>query len=138
MSSCYCDYDAPEFYIKEIRKARKQRKCYECGRSIETGERYEHVRGKWDGDVASYDTCPRCLDLRIWTERNIPCVCWAHGNILDDAREAIWEAAYHAPDETKGLRFEFLRKLHHIRYHGLQRYRHERRKINDQVLTTAR
>lgn len=110
-TNCYCDYDTPELYIKEIRTARKQHRCYECRGTILPGEKYEHVRGKWEGEMGSFKTCQHCIDLRTWTKNNVPCLCWAHGSIQDDCREAIEDARYRAPRETAGLMFGFLRRI---------------------------
>jgi hypothetical protein len=108
---CFCDYDAPEFYSSTIRTARKQHKCFECGNHIIAGDKYEYVFGKWGGDIGRYKTCSHCVDLRTWTHNNVPCLCWAHGNLFDDCLEAIEEAAWRAPKETGGLRFGFLRRV---------------------------
>jgi hypothetical protein len=108
---CFCDYDAPEFYHREIRKARKEHKCEECPGVIRPGDKYEHVRGKWDGYVDSFKTCERCVEIRTWVKNNVPCLCWAHGNTIEDCKEAVKEAAWRAPEETKGLRFGFLRRV---------------------------
>ena len=62
--SCYCDYERPSFCHVEMRKARKEHKCFECDHVIAVGEIYEHVRGKWEGDIYTFDTCERCVDLR--------------------------------------------------------------------------
>lgn len=107
---CWCDYDPAEFYSAEIRKARKAHRCEECCGEIRPGEPYEYVAGKWDGWVTTFKTCERCLDIRQWVKNNVPCFCWAHGNMLDDAREAVYAAADRAPAETIGLRFGFLRR----------------------------
>lgn len=107
---CVCDYDAPSFYVAEVRTARKTHKCEECRNLILPGDKYEHVRGKWDY-VDTFKTCSHCVDLRTWTKNNVPCLCWAHGNLLDDCREAVQEAAWRAPEETAGLRFGFLRRV---------------------------
>lgn len=108
---CYCDYDSPEFCHTEIRKARKPHSCSECRGVIAIGEQYEHVRGKWDGNVCTIQTCLRCLDIRTWVTNSVPCFCWAFGNMIENAREAIGAAVWRAPDETVGLRFGFLRRL---------------------------
>jgi hypothetical protein len=107
---CFCDYDAPTFYSNVRRKARKVHKCEECRGPILPGEQYECVTGKWDY-VDTFRTCDRCVDLRTWTKNNVPCLCWAHGNMHDDCREAVREAHYRAPNETQGLQFGFLRRL---------------------------
>jgi hypothetical protein len=61
---CSCDYEQPEFFVREKHKARLQHCCSECRRTISPGEEYERVRGKWDGDVLTEkrsDTCRRRL-----------------------------------------------------------------------------
>lgn len=108
--SCFCDYDPADFYIATIRKARKPHSCFECGGQILHGEKYEHVSGKWEGRLDTFVTCERCCDIRQWVKNNLPCFCWAHGNMLDDAAEEVDEAYWHAPAETVGLRFGFLRR----------------------------
>lgn len=109
--SCFCDYDPAEFYRADLRKSRKRRKCEECAGPILPGEQYEHVVGKWEGCVSSFDTCASCVEILRWTQANIPCLCFAHGNAIQDCREAIEAAQYRAPDETKGLYFGFMRRI---------------------------
>lgn len=111
MDACYCDYDPPEFYHQEVRRAKKEHRCSECGRSISPGESYEHVRGKWDGYVDTFKTCPRCLALKAWVQARVPCLCWAHGNIIEDAIEGAREYAHEAP----GLLFGAYRRQIAIR-----------------------
>lgn len=108
---CVCDYDPAEFYRKEIRRARKPRKCYECSSVIAVGESYEYARGRWDGYFDAFATCQRCADITTWVQNNVPCLCWTHGNRIEDCREAVEEAVWRAPDETVGLRFGFLRRV---------------------------
>lgn len=108
---CSCAYDAPSFYECRIVTARKRHQCEECTGTILTGERYEYVSGLWDGYFNYYKTCERCIDIRQWTKNNVPCLCWAHGNMIEDCREAVEEAHHRAPTETTGLRFGFLRRI---------------------------
>lgn len=111
MMDCSCDYDPADFYCASIRKARKPHKCEECSGSILPGEQYEDVRGAWDGNLSQFKTCSRCVDLRTWVRNNVPCVCWAHGNMHDDLRETVREASWRAGEEVSGLRFGFLRRM---------------------------
>lgn len=111
MIKCYCDYEAPEFCLTVIRKARKPRRCEECRGVIAAGEQYEHVSGKWDGCLLTFDTCLRCLDLRTWVTNSVPCFCWAHGNLDDDMKDAVYDARCRAPEETIGLHFGLLRRF---------------------------
>lgn len=107
---CSCDYDPPSFYGRYIRTAKKPHKCEECNGAILPGEKYEYVSGLWDGYFSDFKTCERCVDLRTWVKNNVPCLCWAHGNTIEDCRQAVEEATYRAPEETAGLRFGFLRR----------------------------
>jgi hypothetical protein len=92
MMGCECYYDErPAFYVSRMRTARKIHRCYECARAILPGERYENVAAKWDGRVDDIKTCQRCLDLRNYTTSNIPCVCWSHGNMIEDCIESLRE-----------------------------------------------
>jgi hypothetical protein len=107
---CYCDYEQPDIYRSDIRKARKQYECEECSGFITAGEQYEYVFGVWDGHVSIFKTCERCLNIRQWVQNNVPCFCWAHGNMIGDASDAVNEAFWRAPEETVGLSFGFLRR----------------------------
>lgn len=107
---CFCDYDPADVYSSRIQMARKDYHCAECGSGIKAGERYEYVFGVWDGINSTFRTCERCYDLRMWVKNNVPCFCWAHGSMLNDARDAVEAAADRAPQETVGLRFGFLRR----------------------------
>jgi len=110
MIECFCDYDAPAFYDAKLRKARKHYRCDECHRAILAGEQYERVSGKWDGSLSTFITCISCLDLRTWLTNSLPCFCWAHGNMISDAKDAIDDAYSRSPEEARGLWFGFLRR----------------------------
>lgn len=97
MSYCECDWDPPSVYSKALHAARKEHKCFECCCSIKPGEKYERVFGIWDGSRDTFKTCSRCLSLREWVQAHVPCVCWQHGNIRDDAIEAARGWAHEAP-----------------------------------------
>lgn len=61
---CFCyDGDDPEFYRESRPVARKEHRCYECGRTICRGERYFHVAGKWD-TVQHFRICETCEKAR--------------------------------------------------------------------------
>jgi hypothetical protein len=108
---CYCDYDPPDFCHIEIRRARKPHKCDECGGMIIPNEPYEYTRAKWEGCIDNFKICERCYDIRVWTKNNVPCLCWAYGNIIEDCKSAIDEATWRASEETRGLRFGLLRRI---------------------------
>lgn len=108
---CACDYDPAEFYAARVRMARKEHKCDECAGWIQPGEKYEAVIGKWEGCMGTFKTCEHCVNIRRWTKNNVPCLCWSHGNTIEDCKEAVQEAWWRAPDETRGLRFGLLRRI---------------------------
>lgn len=104
MIDCWCDYEPAQIYEQHIIKsARAKHACAECGRSILPGERYERTFGMWENQISVFKTCQDCLNIRQFVKNSVPCFCWAHGSMLDDAKEAI-EAAYdRAWNEVKGL-----------------------------------
>lgn len=114
-ADCYCDYDSPSFYSQVMRKARKRHRCDECRGEIIPGQKYEHASGLWDGDLLDFKTCLSCKDLVTWTKNNVPCLCLVHGEMIEKCKEAIVDAQYRAPDETKGLYFAFLRRLFRLK-----------------------
>lgn len=111
---CYCDYEPVTIYSASTPRARKEHRCDECGTKIKPGEQYENVFAVWEGYPSTYKTCERCYDLRQWVKNSVPCFCWAHGNMIEDAGEAIYEACSRAPTETRGLHFGFLRRKIHV------------------------
>ncbi len=66
MSSCICvepSDSAPRVYGDSIVVARKKHICCECRAAIQPGQRYEVVKGLWDG-WATYKTCEICAAVR--------------------------------------------------------------------------
>jgi hypothetical protein len=111
MFNCYCDYDAPQAYYSKMRKARRPHRCCECPGRIKPGEMYEYHSGIMDGSPFDGHTCLRCVEIREWMKANVPCFCWAHGNMIEDARETAQSAHEQAGDEVAGLRFGLLRRI---------------------------
>ena len=58
------DLEPAEFFQSETRRARKPHRCDERGCAINVGDRYEHVRAKWDGDMATVRVCPACIRIK--------------------------------------------------------------------------
>lgn len=94
--TCSCDYEPARFIHVDKHKARKERKCYECSRTIEKGELYERTYGVWD-DPAVFNLCLQCFSLRDYVTDNVPCFCSGYGNLLDDAMETVREYAAESP-----------------------------------------
>jgi hypothetical protein len=53
-----------EFSTTTFPRARASWTCLECGRTIRPGERYEKIRGKFEGEFVTYRTCIGCQRLR--------------------------------------------------------------------------
>ncbi len=45
-------------------KARKEHQCCECLDTIKKGERYQRIKGCWDGNWDVFETCLFCAMLR--------------------------------------------------------------------------
>ena len=93
MSDCSCIYvdsdNRPEFYSERRPFARKEHTCYECGRKIEIGEKYENVAGKWGDGFSNYKTCIDCLSIRD----QFFCQGFFYGELCNDLWEHISEMA---------------------------------------------
>lgn len=69
MITCDCsDIYAGEYGPDCIREtypvARKPHQCCECRETIQKGEKYEYVRGCWEGSFETYKTCMTCVNIR--------------------------------------------------------------------------
>ena len=80
-SVCDAGWPPPEFLDVSVRKTCKLRRCCECRCKIGVGERYEYVRGKWEGDWDTFRTCLTCARIR----RDYGC---SFGGL----REELWDA----------------------------------------------
>ena len=56
--------EPPNVYSLLTPKARKRHKCGECRGFIEPGEKYQLLKGLWDGSWGDYKTCLDCVELR--------------------------------------------------------------------------
>ena len=54
----------PEIMWLTSPKARKTHICCECESEIIKGERYELIKGVWEGVFATFKTCSFCASLR--------------------------------------------------------------------------
>ena len=103
--ACYCDFERPDVYTVVTPVARVEHECNECGRKISRGERYERARMLYEGRWDCCDTCHRCLRLREWVKAHVPCFCWLHGRLLEDAYETI--ESLPVSEVAPGMWFEF-------------------------------
>ena len=96
---CSCVYVSTdctcEFHSEKIQTARKQHKCRECGRTIDSGEKYEYVSGCWEGNFSVFKTCEDCQNIR----GEFFCEGWNYGFILNDLCEYIAEVDGQVPED---------------------------------------
>lgn len=58
------DGDPAEFYnASVVKRCRKPHRCDECKRTIEPGESYERIVGKWEGDFETWIFCDECREI---------------------------------------------------------------------------
>lgn len=81
---CECAFDnPPSFYDSRLVVARKSHLCCECLRTINRGEKYQYVRGLWEGDFSTFHTCSTCVAMVA----EIALDCYCHGYIMDEIDE---------------------------------------------------
>lgn len=91
------DHDGgPSVHKCEVRTARKQHTCCECGETIEPGRKYEYVRGKWEDRWSEYKTCARCANVRRDFFNS-----YVYGQCVEDFRE------WHGFDYRDGIPPDF-------------------------------
>lgn len=66
---------------EKIVTARKIHTCDECLRKIKPGEKYENVKGCWDGEWATFHICLDCKSIRdVFFES------WLYGQVWENFR----------------------------------------------------
>ena len=84
--SCEIESQASAFW-GQVRKARVEHTCSECGETIVVCQQYEYARGIWDNSPATFKTCLPCCEIR----ESLFCDGFLYGD--------IWEAvAQHVHD----------------------------------------
>lgn len=81
--------DCNTFETKRHYTAKKNHVCNECNRVIATGERYEYIAAKYDGEFYSVKTCFDCVSMRD----ALFCTAY-YGNIWCNVEEEIKEWVY--------------------------------------------
>lgn len=87
--SCICvDQDNfAEFSNEQIRVARKQYECIECGCQITPGQQYEYVCGKWEDTFCQSRTCLTCARIRKSLFSS-----WSYGTMWEDIHDTYCDA----------------------------------------------
>lgn len=63
---CMYGEDEWDVFHSTERRAAKDHRCVECGRSIARGERYTYASGLFDGHWSTYRTCAQCEAAKGW------------------------------------------------------------------------
>lgn len=66
-SVCSCDnFDVEpcEFYQASFIRARKAHQCADCEATIQPGEMYERIVGKFDGEFFTHTQCKVCKQIQ--------------------------------------------------------------------------
>lgn len=69
------------------RRARKDHRCFECGRTIAKGETYRYEAWLWEGDFDTAKVCQHCLQVRRWL--SAACDGWVYGELAADLAEHV-------------------------------------------------
>lgn len=76
------DFDPPDVWRQQTRKARKPHRCSECGRTIERGETYTVKAGLTDGWWFGNKTCGQCQAAAHWLD--VVCNGYLLNDVLDE------------------------------------------------------
>jgi hypothetical protein len=80
MTMCYTDYyDGFEWEKYNYPIAHKNLECYECGKCIPRGERYEKITAQLENRIERYATHMACSELRDFIQT---VVCGGIGTVL--------------------------------------------------------
>lgn len=80
--------DGPDFAYTYSGVARREHKCYECGRAIRVGEPFVREFIVWErgnGGAGSFIACSHCEVLQGWLGAN--CEGWVFGKVIEDIAE---------------------------------------------------
>jgi hypothetical protein len=58
------DGSQPDFFVSKNIISRREHRCCECYATIPAKTKYQHITGKWDGDILRYKSCMICAELR--------------------------------------------------------------------------
>lgn len=76
-----------ELTRRETRRARKEHRCGECGRTIGKGETYEYLTGLIYGHWDTERTCEQCIAAARWL--TVVCEGWLYQGVQQDLGEHV-------------------------------------------------
>lgn len=89
--------DRPDIYQSEIRTARKEWQCDECGRKIKPGEPYHKASMLYERHWSDWRICRHCRVAAAWLIEN--CGGFLHAGVLED----LYEHASEYPSIAAGI-----------------------------------
>jgi hypothetical protein len=81
--------DPPTIYRTKMQRAKKVRRCDECGRTIGEGEHYKYAFCVYEGHGEQYAMCQHCAVAARWLVNN--CGGFLHHGVWEDFEEHINE-----------------------------------------------
>ncbi|MCC5618108.1 hypothetical protein LC605_24085 [Nostoc sp. CHAB 5836] len=89
MRNCDCqtpDYDeesGEETWNDDIVVAHSSINCCECTHPINAGEKYRHIKGRWDGNWSTYRMCLSCQTVSDHLSKKLD-ICHCLGELYDE------------------------------------------------------
>ena len=76
-------YDYADAGSTEVRTARKEHECEECGELIAKGTKYQNETTLYDGRWSTHKICLSCVEIRD----HFQCDGWLYGHLWSDLEE---------------------------------------------------
>jgi hypothetical protein len=81
------DAEPWEFFHDSHPRARKEHRCDECSRVIQSGERYRYATGKCDGSFCVMRQCLHCVEVGRWLM--VACSGYLFNAVQEDLAEHV-------------------------------------------------
>ena len=84
--SCDMENEGSAWGVREVKKARKTHKCYECRGIISAGSSYFYHTIFGEGTISNFKVCPDCQSvIRQFFDNG-----WMFGSVWDSLGEYLW------------------------------------------------
>lgn len=93
------EYELATVFVEKMKTSRKERRCDECIRAIQKGERYMSIRGLQDGIWWTSQHCEHCAMVAAWLKEE--CGGYLTRGLEEDLEQHIGEGRQ---DEVRILR----------------------------------
>lgn len=95
--------EEPSVFIQHDRKARKEHKCCECGKTIEKGETYVVSSGIWDGKPDRFKQCAWYAPRNELEPVSFHELRWWLSELYAEIESDIYNELQVRPDELRRL-----------------------------------